>query len=408
MKETTRKKVLIIAGVFPPEPIVSANLYFDLAMMLSQDYDVTVLRPRPSRPAGFKMQPVDESGWPFKMIELQSYTCAESSLTGRFHESLSMGNAAVKYIKAHYSEIDFIYNDPWQIFGINKVARIAQKYNIPYAVPVQDIYPESLMSKLPNCTLFRKAVTALLMPIDRFNLRHASLIHTISDKMVEYLSASRGVARHKFIAVRNWQDESKFIGTPDVKRIDDDFIFMYMGNVGFLAGLDTVIDAFAMASIDGAKLIIAGSGAARNSLEHKVKAFGLRSIEFWDVPNGYVAQTQAIADVMLLPVKKGGAMSSIPSKLPAYMFSSKPILASVDTESDTAECIFKSNAGWVVEPENVEQLAKKMKEIANLDKQNLSTLGAQGLEFAMQNLSKKNNLRKLVDRLTTVINDNYN
>ena len=50
-----------------------------------------------------------------------------------------------------------------------------------------------------------------LSPIDKYTLFHAARIHTISEKMVEYLSTTRNIARDKFIVVRNWQNEDSFI-----------------------------------------------------------------------------------------------------------------------------------------------------------------------------------------------------
>lgn len=50
-----KKSILIVAGVFYPEPIVSANLLTQLATKLGEKYKVTVLRPHPTRPMGFDM-----------------------------------------------------------------------------------------------------------------------------------------------------------------------------------------------------------------------------------------------------------------------------------------------------------------------------------------------------------------
>ena len=69
---------------------------------------------------------------------------------------------------------------------------------------------------------------------------------------------------------------------------------------------------------------------------------------------------------MLLPLKKGAAMSSIPSKLPAYMFSKKPIIGSLDVQSDTARAIIESDCGLVVEPENEQALINAFKEAVHL------------------------------------------
>ena len=399
-----RKRVLIVTGVFYPEPIVSANLLTDLATELSKRYEVTVLRPKPTRPAGFKQISYDNNQFPFKVIEINSYTCAESSFIGRFHESYSHGKVCAKYIEEHHAEINFIYNDSWHLFGLYTVSKAAVKYGIPYITPVQDIYPESLMSKLPEVNLLRRLVMTVLGPMDRYTLRHATKVHTISNKMVEHLSATRGLPTEKFVVVRNWQDEKAFVDYKNTANVLKEglFTFMYLGNLGPLAGVDTLFEAFEMAGLSDAKLVIAGSGSVKEYLQKKAKEYSC-NIEFWDVPSGKVPETQGKADVMLLPVKKGFAMSSIPSKLPAYMFSAKPIIASVDLESDTAKCIVDGQAGWVVEPENVTAIAKAMVTAKNASSPSLAEMGLNGFNFAINNLSKEINLQKLVAACSEVI-----
>ena len=43
------KTILIITAVFPPEPIVSSRLSFDIANKLSEENEIVVLHPHPSR-----------------------------------------------------------------------------------------------------------------------------------------------------------------------------------------------------------------------------------------------------------------------------------------------------------------------------------------------------------------------
>lgn len=397
------KNVLLALSVFPPEPIVSANLMADLAEELSKLYNVTVLRPRPTRPKGFKMPEYDSATLPYKVVEMRTYTHPESSLVGRFRESISMGKVYARYIKEHHNEIDFIVNDAWHLFGYNKVAHAAVKYGIPYIVPVQDIYPESLASKLPDVKVLKWIVMQTLGPLDKYTLTHSAKIHTISDKMRDILSSTRRIQKDHFVIVRNWQDERPFISCTGKPEKDAPFTFMYLGNVGPLAGVDVLINAFEKAGIDNARLVIAGSGSAKEHLQEVAK--GCKSqIEFWEVPGGMVPSTQAQADVMCLPVKKGFAMSSIPSKLPAYMFSAKPVLASVDAESDTARCINDSNAGWVCEPENVEQISNLMQKIAGLNKEELNTMGTSGREYAVKEFSRTENLKILANACKAIIN----
>jgi glycosyltransferase involved in cell wall biosynthesis len=400
------KKILIAASVFPPEPIVSANLLADLAESLSKEFEVVVLRPHPTRPKGFKMPSYSNENFPYKAIEIDTYTCPESSLIGRFKESIDMGKKYANYIQEHASEIDLIYNDAWHLFGYHSVARAAVKNKIPYIVTVQDIYPESLASKLPNSRLLRWMVMKALGPIDHYTLSHATKIHTISDKMVSTLQITRRLPKDQFIIARNWQDERPFLNCVSSGVGERPFTFMYCGNVGPLAGIEVIIDGFVQAEINNSRLVIAGAGSSRESLRTYASNFPGYHIEFWDVPSGKVPFVQSQSDVMVLSVKKGFAISSIPSKLPAYMFSGKPVLCSVDRESDTAKCILESQGGWVVEPENSGVLAKQMKEVASIDKKNLILLGERGRDYALTLFSRKNNLYVLTNACKEVLNKN--
>ena len=80
---------------------------------------------------------------------------------------------------------------------------------------------------------------------------------------------------------------------------------------------------------------------------------GTKHIRFISDPDSRnVPLPQSMADVCLLPVKKDNGLTSIPSKLPAYMFSAKPVLATVDPHSDTAAAVRDAGCGWIEEPDN--------------------------------------------------------
>ncbi len=390
------KKVLIISAVFPPEPVVSASLSFDIANTVSEKHEVTVISPKPTRPFGFEFNDASLK-FNFRHIQTDSYTCPQSSLFGRFKESYSFGKQCYKYIIENNSDIKIIYANTWPLLAQYYTVKAAKKNKIPVIIHVQDIYPESLTSKIP---FIRSLFAFLLMLIDKYILRNASSIIAISEKMKNYLAASRKINNSKITVIPNWQDEKSFIEFRQKTNLKSDnagaFTFMYMGNIGPVAGIDLLIDAFAEAELKNCRLVIAGSGSMRESLENKAKKINNAVIEFWSVPEGKVPETQSFADVLLLPLKKGASVSSIPSKLPAYMFSKKTIIACVDKNSDTADCIKKAGCGFIVESEDKKQLSQCMKSIVNLPKEELEKFGENGLLFAQKNLSKTANLEKVI------------
>jgi glycosyltransferase involved in cell wall biosynthesis len=396
------KNILLISAVFPPEPVVSAQLSNDIAVTLAENNFVTVISPLPSRPFGFQFS-AETHHKNFKHIQSNSFVCASSNILGRFKESYSFGKHCQKYIAINHEKINVIYANTWPLLAQYFTVRAAKKFKVPLIIHVQDVYPESLSNKIPFLSWLLKLI---LLPLDKYILHNTIRIFAISNKMKNYLVKTRKTESGKIVVVQNWQDENTFIdiefrsSNTLIPVINRPFTFMYLGNIGPVAGVDFLLEAFSKTNLDNSRLVIAGSGSMKKTLQKKVTELGLRGIEFWDVPNGKVPEIQNQAHVMLLPVKKGAASSSVPSKLPAYMFSKKPIITCVDEDSETAFAIVSSNCGWVLPPENIISLSNKLREVKEIQQDDLLILGINGYNYAIENLSKKNNLEKI----TSIIN----
>lgn len=401
MTDCNNMNVLIITAVYPPEPVVSANLSADLYHKLSSDgHGVTVVHPKATRPNGFNFG--DSVVCVEDEVITDSFVCPQMSLLGRIRESRSFGSACAAYIRDHHDEINCIYANAWPMFSQMAIVRAAKKYGIPSIIHVQDVYPESLTNKMP--TAIGSMVNAIILPMDKYILRNCSRVVAISDKMKNYLAESRAIDKDKISVVVNWQNEKEFLDYQEGSSNCSEglpFTFMYMGNIGPVAGVDLLIDAFMQAKLECARLVIAGSGSMKEQL--MAKAANCGAIEFWDVPNGKVPEIQSKADVMMLPIKKGAASSSIPSKLPAYMFSAKPIIGCVDEDSDTANAINEADCGWVIEPENVEKLADTMKMVAGINRTTLEDKAKKAQEYGLAHFSKKENLNRLVKVIEEIL-----
>ncbi len=388
-------RILIISAVFPPEPVVSAKLSFDLATALHlKGNQVTVIAPPPTRPMGFKF-PEKFPDFKFNYIQSDTYTCPKSNIWGRLKESKSFGLFIKKHLEEHHSNYDLIYMNSWPFYSQYYTVKTAKKHNISVINHIQDVYPESLSGKVP---VMGNYLTQLFLPYDRYILQNCKKVIAISERMRNHLISTRSLKKENTEVVINWQDESEFINyrnsNPSIEK-QSLFTFMYMGNIGPVAGVDHLIDSFKLANLPNTQLIVAGSGSMKEGLMNKVKTEHISNIFFWEVPDGKVPEIQSKADVLMLPMKKGSGLSSIPSKLPAYMFTQKPIIACVDDGSDTGNCIKDANCGFVIEPENTLVLAETMKKISSLDSEKLMQMGLNGFNFALKHLSKTENLKRL-------------
>jgi glycosyltransferase involved in cell wall biosynthesis len=394
-------RILIISAVFPPEPVVSAILSKDIATSLSKDHSVVVLCPQPSRPEGYRFTPVTgDTG--YEVIHLDSYTSAASKIIGRLRESYSLGKHSVEYIKKHQKEIDCIYLNSWPLASQYLIIRAAKECNIPSVIHIQDIYPESLTSKLPKA--IGKIFNKLLLPVDRFILKNATKILGISENMIAYLSETRKVERSKFELVRNWQNDDQFLSFVQEKNNPSFFTFMYAGSISPSAGVETLIYAFNKANLENSKLLIAGDGAEKDSCLEVAGKLDNDDIEFLEAVPEQIAEIQSKADVLLLPLKKGISRTATPSKLTAYLLSGRPVIACVEDESDVANILNESGCGFVVEPENIHAIAMAMKKISAMERSQLQKIGQSGKNYAVVNLSKKANLQKVITVIEISLN----
>lgn len=388
------KNILIVSGVFYPEPVTSALMNYDLALELAKKHNVTVLRPRPTRPMGrdyheFKIV------YPFRCIVMDSFTCPKSSLIGRFKESISFGMVCAKYIEEHKAEIDVVYNASWQLFGYNIVARKCVKYSIPYVIPIQDIYPESLFSNRNYPSIIKRMISIVLKPIDEYYQRHAYKIRTISDEMAIYLSETRGVPRDKYLVLDNWQNDEDFIYTP----IDNEkLIFGYVGSVNGHSNTELIIKAFAKANITNSELRIYGDGNHKDSCVQLVERMKLTNVLFNMVEKKQVPEVQSMINVLVLALPIGNGGLCLPSKVTSYMLSGRPILASVE-QSATTRYIEEANCGIIVAPDDIDALANGFVKFSlmTIDEQN--RLGRNSRVFAEHKLMRKSNLPIVVNAL---------
>ena len=397
-----KKNILIISAVFPPEQVTSAFLNYDLAKELAKKYRATVLRPKPTRPIGTTFQ----EGWSdpdFETVLIESYTHPESELLGRFKEARDFSKKAVEYIKTHKDEIDFVYNDGWQLFGLFIIAKTCVKYNIPYIVPIQDIYPECLFTNKNYPSIIKSVIKSILLPIDRYYQKHAAYVRTISDEMRDYLSSTRGVPAENYLVINNWQNDEDFLKDYPARVEDGKIVFEYVGSINGHANVDLMIKAFVEANIDNAEFRIYGGGNKKDYCVDLVKQMGAKNINFDMVSREKVAFVQSQADVLVLALPKGNGNLCLPSKMTSYMLSGKPVLASVDEDSATSRFINEADCGISVEPDDIESIKNGFLYFASMDRDALKKQGHNSQVFSRKNLTREVNLQKVVSRINEIL-----
>jgi len=180
-------------------------------------------------------------------------------------------------------------------------------------------------------------------------------------------------------------------GIPQKKKV-----ILYLGTIRPHKGIENVIDAVSIISDKDIIFIIVGAERwkyatylikmAQDKLGKRVKSFGMQP--FYIIP-----EFLSLSDIVVVPLKKTRAtISQVPSKIFDAMAMAKPIIG---TNVGELPNILKG-CGWIVEPDNPEELAKTIQYILN-NPSEAATKGKKAREKCEQEYSWKVMEKKLLN-----------
>jgi colanic acid biosynthesis glycosyl transferase WcaI len=178
---------------------------------------------------------------------------------------------------------------------------------------------------------------------------------------------------------------------------------MYAGNISYKQGLETLLDAaFVLKEYTNIAFFIVGDGTLKPSLEEKANSMKLPNLRFLPLqPKEILPYMFSAADVLVITQKASIVDVVLPSKLLTYMASATPVVASVNSNSETARIISQAKSGLIVEPENAEAL---MKAILHLCSSSVlrEGYGNNGRSYVSENFEKSEILEKFLELISTV------
>jgi len=412
------KEIVIVTSEFPPEPGVSGRMACDLADYLAgSGHRVTVICPYPSRPSGAVYPEYPPSGvreerrGEVRVTRVPSIVSPPARFGPRVLESWSFGWWSSRMLARHHPRPDVVYSVTWPMLAQAWTGLTTARLRVPHISHIMDLYPESAFLKMSNLT--QRVTRGPLLALDRWNAWRAQRLLVISENMRQAYIRTRGLPASRVEVVRTWQDESLFERLPTRAEAAEKygvqagrFSFLFLGNMGPVAGVEHLIESFALAGLSEDQLALIGEGTEKARCAELARNSGAKVAFLSDRSIESIPWLQSLGDVCLPPVRRGAALSSIPSKLSSYMLSAKPVLASVDLESESARVIMSSGCGWVVAPEDAKALSEKMREVKELGANELGARGRRGRHYALEHLSKSRGVERLARIILEAVGTN--
>ena len=172
------------------------------------------------------------------------------------------------------------------------------------------------------------------------------------------------------------------VQTDRVRRI------LVMGNIGRSQGLELIVDAFESAielAEMRAELVITGTGVAFDAVSSRIRSTRVSMLGV--VPGEELDALLRSSALGLVSQKPDLKEFNLPSKLMNYMAYGIPIIASVDSDSETARIVRDSGAGWVTDPADPGAFARRSA-LAMRDPEALGQAAEAGLRFADENFAR--------------------
>jgi colanic acid biosynthesis glycosyl transferase WcaI len=258
----------------------------------------------------------------------------------------------------------------------------ARRRHAPLVFNVQDVFPDVAIEL---GYLRSPRLIAVARRMERFVYDRAAAVTVLSDDL-RYNVAAKSSHPERVHVIPNFVDTDA-IAPGDKENsyreqygLRGKFVVMYAGNVGLSQALEPVLDAAAaLAQEPDIVFVINGQGAQRAELEQRAR--GMSNVVFVDMqPADRLPDVLAAADVHLVPLKRGLAQASVPSKTYSILAAGRPLIAGVDAGSEIATLVDRAGAGLALPPEDAEALAKAVKRLHE-EPAELERMGSAGRAF---------------------------
>ncbi|MGC8495190.1 MAG: glycosyltransferase family 4 protein [Syntrophobacteraceae bacterium] len=397
-------RILLLSLVFAPDGVSTSVLMSELALELREmGHEITVLTTTPHYNLDTEArnrQPLSPR-WPGVLFEstycgipvFHVSTPSKASRVGarlldyaRFHAV----STAAGLTRIGNCDVIIAPSPPLTIGLSAWLLGVAR--DVPFVYNVQEIYPDVAVSLglLTN----RKAIGALEM-IESFIYRRSRVVTVISEWFRRRL-LSKGVSPDKIRVIPNFVD-TDFVA-PGLRNnqfstahgLAGKFVILYAGNIGLTQGFETILEAAeSLRDQVDLRFVIVGDGARRNWLEREMAERRLSNVLLLPYQSrSLVPMIYASADICLVPLKKGTARETFPSKIYTIMASARPVIASADPDSELVWVVGQAGCGWAVPPDNAAALKQAIQD-AYGRRQQLSTLGACGRDYVVANHSRR-------------------
>lgn len=352
------KKLFLITEFYDPSQNTTGYLFGKLYKFLNNQDDID-LRLVTKKDDRLPNQP--------KALYVKGIKFDKKSLVSRASYELFMGLSFFKNCAQYIKKDDIVFTGTTPILLLIIIHILKKIIDFKWVLLVHDVFPENL-------------VAAKIIKQDNFGYK---LLKRVFDNV--YASADDIIVigrdmknlvydktKHNNIAViPSWIDEKDItlqsksdnsilteLGWKGNKKV----VFQFFGNLGRVQGISNLMKAIQlMKRAKDAQFIFIGDGVYVDELKSLINESNNENIIYY----GSVSQENKsvglnACDISIVTLADGMLGLGVPSKAYYSMAADKLIFTIMDKNSETYQMVQENNIGWVVESNNIKEIAEML------------------------------------------------
>ena len=254
------------------------------------------------------------------------------------HEGSFVFSSSVRALTRKRPDVLLVVSPP---LGLAVTAILLSRlWRIPFVFDVEDLQPDSAseLGMLPAWAV------KLLYRLESAAYRRARLVTTLTPGMRKKI-VDKGIAEERVELLEPRMDDSLMDLLPEEgsafrRRYDlgEKFLVTHSGNMGVKQGLDVILDAARLNCCDDSmRFLLVGDGADCERVQRRAAQMDLQNVRFLPLLDeaDYRGLLEA-SGVCLVTQQKAVSEIAFPSKIVTYLAAGRPIVASVNPDSEVA------------------------------------------------------------------------
>jgi putative colanic acid biosynthesis glycosyltransferase WcaI len=260
---------------------------------------------------------------------------------------------------------------------------VAWTHRAPLVFNIQDVFPDAAVE---TGAITNRRVIAVASWLERMSYRLADAVTVLSDDLRTNVSQKLGAARAATVhTIPNFVDTVRITPadrlTPYRRElgIGTEPVVLYAGNIGFSQSVGLLLDA--ARQLPSVTFLVNGEGVAREALLQA--ADGLANVRFAGyVPEARLPELLATGDIHTVPLKRGLAAVSVPSKTYSILAAGRPVVAAIDPGTEIPRLLAASGGGVAVAPDDPAAFTAAVRWLVE-DPDTAAAMGRRGREWVV-------------------------